>query len=125
MKEELDAYCRQTVVLGFNSAKYDMNLVKTHLAKTLDMHELGKNFTVKRNNSYACLANDKFKFLDITSYLAPGVSYVKFLKAFDVIDNKGFFPYEWFDGAEKLDHPALPPHTAFYSYLKEANITME
>ena len=28
LKEELDAYCRKTIVLGFNSAKYDMNLVK-------------------------------------------------------------------------------------------------
>ena len=33
LKEELDAYCRQAIVLGFNSGKYDMNLVKAHLAK--------------------------------------------------------------------------------------------
>ena len=33
LKEELDAYCHQTIVLGFNSAKYDMNLVKAHHAK--------------------------------------------------------------------------------------------
>jgi hypothetical protein len=34
-----------------------MNLVKAHLAKQLDMHGPGETFTVKRNNSYACLAN--------------------------------------------------------------------
>ena len=125
LKEELDTYCRQTIVLAFNSAKYDMNLIKTHLAKTLDMHRPGETFTVKRNNSYACLANDKFKFLDITSYLAPGVSYSKFLKAFDVDENKGFFPYEWFDGPEKLQYSQLPPHAAFYSSLKDSNISEE
>ena len=32
LKEELDAYCCQTIVLGFNAAKYDMNLVKANLA---------------------------------------------------------------------------------------------
>ena len=32
LKEELDAYCCQTIVLGFNAAKYDMNLVKANFA---------------------------------------------------------------------------------------------
>ena len=124
-KEELDAYCRQTIVLGFNSAKYDMNLVKAHLAKQLDMHGPGETFTVKRNNSYACLANETFKMLDVTSYMSPGLSYDKFLKAFDVVENKGFIPYEWFDGVDKLNHPTLPSHEDFYSSLKECNILAE
>ncbi|CAC5399971.1 unnamed protein product [Mytilus coruscus] len=123
--KKLDAYCRQTVVLRFNSAKYDMNLVKSHLAKQLGMHGSGKKITLKRNNSYACLANESFKFLDVASYLAPGVCYAKFLKAFDVSENKGFFPYEWFDGVGKLNHPTLPSHDAFYSSLKESNISAE
>jgi hypothetical protein len=125
LKEELDAYCRQTIVLGFNSAKYDMNLVKAHLAKQLDMHGPGETFTVKRNNSYACLANETFKMLDVTSYMSPGLSYDKFLKAFDVVENKGFIPYEWFDGVDKLNHPTLPSHEDFYSSLKECNILAE
>lgn len=62
LKDELDDYCRETIVLGFNSAKYDMNLIKSYLSKSLNMHTTGKKFTVKRNNSYACLANGTFKF---------------------------------------------------------------
>ena len=84
-----------------------MNLIKAHLPKQLDMHGPGKTFTVKRNNSYACLANDTFKMLDVTSYMSPGVSYDKFLKAFDVSENKGFFPYEWFDCVDKLNLPTF------------------
>jgi hypothetical protein len=125
LKEELDAYCRQTIVLGFSSAKYDMNLVKAHLAKQLDMHGPGETFTVKRNNSYACLANDTFKMLDVTSYMSPGVSYDKFPKAFDVAENKGLFPYERFDGVDKLNHPTLPSHEDFYSSMKDCNISPE
>jgi hypothetical protein len=125
LKEELDAPCRQTIVLGFNSAKYDMNLVKAHLAKQLDMHGPGKTFTVKRNNSYDCLANDTFKMLGFASYMSPGVSYDKFLKAFDVAESKGLFPYEWFDGVDKLNHPTLPSHEDFYSSLKDCNISPE
>ena len=28
------------------------------------------------------------------------------------------FPYEWFDTAEKLDFPVLPPHEEWFSKLK-------
>ena len=34
-----------------------------------------------------------------------------------------FFPYEWVDSLEKLEETSLPPHAAFYSTLKNANIT--
>ncbi|CAG2202432.1 MIZ1 [Mytilus edulis] len=72
---KLDAFLDDTELLERkpktrrrNSAKYDMNSIKTHLVKTLIMHEPGQKFTVKRNNSYACLANETFKVLDITLY---------------------------------------------------------
>jgi hypothetical protein len=107
LKEELDAYCRQTIVLGFNSAKYDMNLVKHISPNNSTCTGQAKHL---RNNSYACyacLANGTFKMLDVTSYMSPGVSYDKFLKAFDVSENKGFFPYEWFDCVDKLNLPTF------------------
>jgi hypothetical protein len=89
------------------------------------MHKAKNNFTVKRNNQYTCLANEDFKFLDIASYLTLGVNYSKFLKAFDVRENKGHFCYEWFQSVEQLRYPSLPPYSAFYSTLKESNITPE
>ena len=57
--------------------------------------------------------------------MSPGVSYDKFLKAFDVVENRGLFPYEWFDGVDKLNHPTLPSHEAFHSSLKDCNISSE
>lgn len=32
-------YCQQVSVLGFNSARYDLNLIKKHIAKYLCLHE--------------------------------------------------------------------------------------
>ncbi|KAK3104447.1 hypothetical protein FSP39_002238 [Pinctada imbricata] len=71
------------------------------------------------------IATDTLKFLDITSYLSPGINYAKFLKAFDVVEDKGFFPYDWLDHIEKLEYPQLPPHAAFYSALKDHNISSD
>ena len=115
-------YCHQLPVLGFNSANYDLNLIKEKLAKHLNMHDTTHGFTVKRNNAYTCISNDNLKFLDITQFLAPGTSYAKFLTAFGVEESKGYFPYEWFDDVTKLECTSLPPYDAFYSSLKENNV---
>ena len=86
LKDDLDSYCRQIPCISFNGSKYDLNHIKKNLAVHLTI------FTVKRNNQNACLSNENFKFLDITQYLAPGVNYASFLKAFNVKESKGFFP---------------------------------
>ena len=124
---EMEAYMRQVPVLGFNSAKYDLNLVKQCLAKHLNMHnnELRGNFVVKKSNSYACIATQQLKFLDISQFLAAGASYSSFLKAYHIQENKGFFPYSYFDDVAKLEETSLPPHGAFYSSLKGTNISKQ
>ncbi|KAK3085829.1 hypothetical protein FSP39_009262 [Pinctada imbricata] len=63
--------------------------------------------------------------MDITNYLAAGTSYSNFLKAYDIEEAKGFFPYEYLTSTEKLQERQIPPHSAFYSSLKEKNITAE
>ena len=44
------------------------------------------------------------------------------MKAEGVVGGKFFFPYEWFDSYEKLDHPELPPAECFYSSLRQTNV---
>ena len=123
LREELDSYCRQLPCISFNGSKYDLNLVKKYLPVHLKLHDTKNYFTVKRNNQYACLSNETFKFLDITQYLAPGVNYASFLKAFDVEESKGFFPYEWFTSVDKLNQTELPPFgPAWFSTLKNDSV---
>lgn len=45
------------------------------------------------------------------------------MRAFDVQECKGFFPYQFLDSVEKLNYPELPPHDAFHSTLKNVNIS--
>ena len=82
-------------------------------------------FTVKRNSNHMCLKTEYLKFLDISNYLAPGFSYDQFLKAYECPQTKGYFPYEWVHNLDKQEETSLPPHEAFYSSLKNANITTE
>ena len=78
---------------------------------------------IKRQNTYMCLYTDELKFVDICNYLAPGVSYAKYLTAYGCELGKGHFPYEYMDDLQKLDERSLPPQSAFYSRLKNEGIS--
>ena len=131
LKKKFDLFLKEMPVLGFNSSRYDINVIKQFLFKEVDTIELeedegnGFGFVVKRNNAYMCLKTDRLKFLDICNYLAPGYSYDQFLKAYECTAQKGFFPYEWCDSIDKLEFGQLPHHEAFFSALRNTNITLE
>ena len=70
-----------------------------------------------------CLTTDKFKFVDIYNYLAPGFSYAKYLTAYSCAQQKGHFPYEYMNDLCKLEDRALPPQSAFFSRLTSEGIS--
>ena len=112
-------------VLSFNGAKYDINLMKNYLHKSLN--DIGEyvSFAIKKANSYMSLKTQHFKFLDIRSYLAPNYSYDEWIKAYKCKLTKGYFPYDWLNSYEKLNNTELPSHEAFHNALKNKNITDE
>ena len=125
LQEELEHYLEELPVIGFNSSRYDINVIKKHLYNTLKQAGDPVEMVIKRGGSYMSLQTKKLKFLDISNYLAPGYSYAKFLKAYECPHTKGFFPYEYMTDLNKLDETALPPHAAFFSTLKGENISEE
>ena len=112
--DRFQKYLQELPVLGSNSGKYDLNAV-------LVQNE-GVHFTIKQNHNFMCLKTPHLRVFDVTNFLAPGFSY-KFLKAYECPQTKGLFPYEWLDSLEKLEHTSLPPHQAFFSTLKNKNIS--
>ncbi len=70
------------------------------------------------------LKTQHLQFLDIRSYLAPNYFYDAFIKAYKCKLDKGFFPYNWFNNYDKINHTELPTHEAFFNRMKK-NITDE
>ena len=64
----------------------------------------------------------ELQFLYILFFLVGATSLDKFLEAYGTSEQKGFFPYEWFDDIEKLTDTELPIADAFYSKLKNCNV---
>ena len=114
---KIEEWCDQVPVLGFNSGRYNLNLIREHFAERLS-DTTGKVRVAKNGNKIMFLLTQEFRFLDIINYHGPGTSYEKCPKAYGCTAEKSWFPYEWFDTPEKLDHPGLPDYPAWYSRLK-------
>ena len=109
-------WVKQVPVFGFNSGRYDINMIKEYFVKNLT--SLSDVNVAKKENSYMFLSTPNFKFLDIKNFLAPGLSYDAWCRAYGCELQKLAFPYEWFDSFEKLNHIGPVKYEEFYSFLK-------
>ena len=120
LENQLQVWLHQLPVVGFNSGRYDLNAIKKFFVPLLIHNNAA---VIKRQNTYMCLSTDQLKFVDICNYLAPGVSYDKYLKAYGCELQKGHFPYEYMDDLQKLEDRVLPPQSTFFSQLKNEGIS--
>ena len=116
-------WVNQVPVFGFNSGRYDLNMIKKYFVGEL-AGDLYVN-VAKKENSYMFLSTPQFKFLDAKNYLAPGLSYDAWCRAHGCELQKLVFPYEWFDSFEKLNHKGPVKYEDFFSPLKGGNISQE
>lgn len=71
--------CEQIPLLGFNSGRYDLNLIKKDLFTVLGPENIKM---VIKNPSYMCIATKYLRILDISNYLPAGTSYDSYLKTY-------------------------------------------
>ena len=111
-------WVNQVPVLGFNSGKYDLNLIKEHFV-TVMTEEGAKNIGVaKKENKFMFLTTPELKFLDVLNYLGPGFNFDGWCKANNCETQKLVFPYDWLDSYEKLEHEGPVQREHFSSKLK-------
>ena len=114
------AWFNQVPVVGFNSGHYDLKLIRKYFVPVMTQ---GRGvFAAEKNGRIMFISTPKFKFLDVMNYLAPGITYDKWIKTYGATLAKSWLPYEWFDSPDKLDYPRLPPYFAWYSKLKGAYV---
>ena len=90
-------WLHQLPVIGFNSGKYDLNVIKQLFVPFLlkpskqdndddkdeyieEADDDETRFIIKRQNTFMCFSTKKLKFIDIVNYLAPSFSYDKYLE---------------------------------------------
>ena len=76
VKKQWKQWVNQVPVIGFNSGKYDLNMVKKYFVNNISYYKEDERnedvFAAKKENNYMFLS--KFKFLDVKNYVEPGLS---------------------------------------------------
>ncbi|XP_057292550.1 uncharacterized protein LOC130621260 [Hydractinia symbiolongicarpus] len=110
-------WVNQVAVIGFNSGKYDLNMIKRYFVDQIAKDDSKKIKVAKKDNDYMFLTTSRFKFLDIKNFIAPGMSYDEWCKSLDCKLKKLVFPYEWLTSYDKLNHVGPVAYEHFYSSL--------
>ena len=118
--EWITKWINQVPVLGFNSGHYDLKLICQYFVPL--MAQDSGVYAAEKNGRIMFINTPKFKLLDVLNYLAPGITYDKWVKNYGATLTKSWLPYEWFDSPDKLDLPGLLPYLAWYSKLKGAYV---
>ena len=122
LRQDFENYYSTIPVFGFNSSRYDLNLIKEYLLHHLLIERNVVPKVIRTGNKYIGMNFLGLQFLDILNFLGGATTLDNFLKAYGASEEKGFFPYEWFDSAEKLNETQLPPIESFWSKLKNHNV---
>ena len=94
LQEHLERYCDVLPIFGFNSAKYDLNLMKSYLLP-IPVNERNNGPTVlKKANQFISFKMGDLQLLDIVNFPWGATSLDSFLKAYKTSETKGFFLYE-------------------------------
>ena len=118
LQEHLERYCNVLPVFGFDSAKYDINLIKSYLLPILINEKNMEPILNKKVKQFVSFKFADVQLLDIMNFLGGATSLDSFLKAYKTAKTKGFFPIEWIDCPQKMSNSEFPPKTHFQQTLK-------
>ena len=92
LQEHFERYCNVLPVFGFNSGKYDINLIKKYLLPILVEDKDIEPIVIKNANQYVSFEFCDVQFLDILNFLGGATNLDFFLKAYKTEETKGFSP---------------------------------
>ena len=107
LQEHFERYCNTLPVFGFNSAKYDIKLLKPFLLPILIDERQIEPTVIKKTNQFVSFKFGDVQLLDTMNFLVGATSLDSFLKAYKIEETKGFFAYEWFHNTKKLNSKEL------------------
>ena len=121
LQETLARYCNVLLVFGVNSARYDLNSIKSYLLPILvNERDLEPTF-IRKANQFICFKFGDIQPLDIMNFLGGATNLDSFLNAYKTSETKRFFPYEWFDYPDKMHNAELPLFDVVHSKLRSCN----
>ena len=91
LKQNLERYDHTLPVFGFNSGRYDLNLIKSYLIPYLINDKEAEPMVIKKANDFISFKFGDTQFLAIMKFLGGATSLDSFLKTYKPVRQKGFF----------------------------------
>ena len=80
---------------------------------------------LKKGNQYFSITTPLYVFKDALLFTSP-CNLSKYLAQNNVVESKSIFPYSFFHSIEELEkYLEFPPYCAFFSVLKNRNVSLE
>ena len=92
LQESLERYCNVLPVFGFDSAKYDLNLIKSYLLPILVNERDIEPIVIKKANKFISFKFSDIQLLDTMNFLGGATSLDSFLEAYKSSEKKRIFP---------------------------------
>ena len=90
LQEHLEQYCNVLSVFGSNKAKYDLNLIKSHLLPLLVNERDIEPTRIKKANQFISLEFGDIQLIDIMNFLYDATSLDFFLKSYKTKETRVF-----------------------------------
>ena len=113
LQEHLERYYTVLPVFGFNSAKYDIDWVKSYLLPILIIDRNMEPTVIKKANQFLSFQFGDVQLLDIMNFLGGATSLDSFFNAYKTSETKDFSPYEQLNCPQKMNNSELPLTTHF------------
>ena len=101
-----------------------MNVLSAYLIPALE-ERYGNLSVIKKGNNYFTVGCKSFTFKDVLNYTSP-VNLSTYLKQWNVTECKAIYPYTFFNNISEIKLCTnFPDYSAFYSDLRQSNISRE
>ena len=88
LKQPSERYVNILPVFGFNSGRYDLNLIKSYLIPYLICDKEIEPTVIKKANDFISFKFGDVQFLDIMNFLGGATTLDSFLKAYKALKRK-------------------------------------
>ena len=120
LTKHLERYTNTLPAFGFNTVRYNINLIKSYLIHYLINGKDIVTSIIKKVDHCALFKFGDILLLNIMKLLGGATTLDFFIKTYKASELKGYFLYEWFDSSIELDEQQLPPGDNFDDKLKNS-----
>ena len=117
-QEDFERYCITFLNFGFNSARYDINFIKSYVLPIVVNEWDVESILIEQGKQFVSFKFANVHVLDIFKFLGSATDLDSFLKAYKTSETQGLFPYECFNRPGRLNGKKHPSYEAFHNKLR-------